>query len=193
MALVEGTNCGFVAVAPDADPTDLSLTADGDAHVAKFTSPSGAATITEIGWYCSSESEETNFEMGVYAADGAVVPGEAGTLIHSDVTNAKGTSIGWKRVTGLNWAISPETAYWLAVQIDATLTDTTIDRTTGGFYGRDQVGAAALPDPFGGGAILDNDATVAVYAVWESAVGGGVSFGGVYGKTLSGSIGGRGV
>lgn len=169
MALVIGTNCGFVTVAPTTDPAGTQLTFDNLAGACKFTSPAGAATITEMGFYVDGATEEANFEMAVYAADGAVVPGEAGTRLHHSATNAKGTTAGWKTVTGLSWAISGSTDYWLAVQLDNTATATPIDTATSGGAGYDTLFVSALPNPFGGGALADADGILAVYAVYTVA------------------------
>ncbi len=171
MALVLGTNCGFVTVAPTSNPSGVNLTIDNNAFTTKDTSPATAAKITEIGWWCDSSTPEVNFEVGLYAADGVVVPGEAGTRLHVDTTNAKGTTSGWKRVTGLNWAISASTAYWLAVQLDNTNTTNTNFGPSGG-GGRDKISpATSLPNPFGGGGLDDNDGIITIYVVWEAATG----------------------
>src|SRR3990167_1833720 len=101
MALVIGTNCGFVTAAPTADPAGATgVGFDVQAIACRFTSPAGAVRIVEMGWYAGVATEEANFEVGVFAADGAVVPGEAGTRIHLNATNAKGTTEGGKVVTG---------------------------------------------------------------------------------------------
>lgn len=171
MALVIGTNCGFVTVAPTADPDGTSLTIDNLGGTCKFTSPANAAKIIEMGWYAAAATEEANFEVAVYAADGAVVPGEAGTRLHLDSTNAKGTGAGWKVVTGLDWDIDPSTAYWLTMQCDNTATATPIDIATSGGAGYDTIFVSTLPNPFGGGALQDADGIMAIYAVYETASG----------------------
>lgn len=170
MALVVGTNCGFCAVAPTTDPAGASTTGtDAQACVFLGTSPPTAGRIVEIGWYASAATEAADFDVGVYAADGVVVPGEAGTLLHSAVNNAKGTTEGWKVVTGLDWAINGSTNYWLAVQCNDTATTTGIDSTTTGGPGFDRTFAAtALPNPYNGGALLDTDGLIAIYVVWEA-------------------------
>src|SRR3990167_2963452 len=170
MAVVLGTNAGFVTTAPTADPASTSTTCDNTSRVVKDTSPATAAKIIEIGWWDSTAgTEEANFEVGLYAADGAVVPGEAGTRLFVDATNAKGTSGGWHVVTGLNWTISPSTAYWIGMHLDNTATSTNIDYSTTGASGRDvRDPFSSLPNPFGGGAILDIDGAYAIYAVWEA-------------------------
>ena len=171
MAVVIGTNSGFVTVAPSADPAGASSgNVDNRAVVTHDTSPAGTNVITEIGWWCDTATQESNFEVGLYAADGAVVPNEAGTLLFSDTTNAKGTGAGWKVVSGLNWAISASTAYWIGIQLDNTATQTQSDFGTG--TGRDFVTATTLPDPFGGGALANGSQCAAFYAKYEAAAGG---------------------
>jgi len=174
MAVVLGTSSGFVTTSPTVDPIGgSSPTIDGSSWTTKHTSPSTAVKITEMGWWCNDATEAANFEVGLYAADGAVVPGEAGTRLFVSATNAKGTGAGWKKVTGLNWTISSNTVYWLAVQLDAVVTATTTDRELSGGVGGDVVGAqTTLTDPFNGGA-FDSARMMAIYAVWEA---GGVVF-----------------
>lgn len=175
MALVLGTNCGFVAVAPTTDPAGSTVSVDDKSSVTRHTSPATASVITEVGWWCDNATEEANFEVGLYAADGAVVPGEAGTLLHVSRTNAKGTDAGWKSAT-VNWSISPSTDYWIGIQVDDTTTTTNTDRgisgsgdgidtrTTGG-------SDATLVNPFGGGNLVDPIAAFSIYAVWEAVSG----------------------
>lgn len=175
MAITIGTNSGFVSTAPTADPADNNGNIDDRAQTTKDTSPAGSNKITEIGWWCDAATQAANFEVGLYAADGAVVPGEAGTLLFSDTTNAKGTTAGWKTVTGLNWSISASTSYWITVQLDNTATATPTNVTGTGGSGRDFVTASTLPDPFGGGALAASAGMVAIYAKYE-AVAGGTNF-----------------
>jgi len=168
MSLSIGTSSGFVVVSPTLDPAESgTLIADNWAIVTHDTSPITATIITEMGWWCSSATEEANYEVGLYAADGVVVPGEAGTILYSSVTNAKGTTSGWKKVTGLSWSISPSTSYWLGIQCDSTVTATLIDAVGSGASGYDsRSGQSTLPNPFSGGTI-DPDGMVAIYAVWS--------------------------
>ncbi len=170
MALALGTNCGFVTTAPTADPVGASLQVmDARSCVLQDTSASNAAKIVEIGWWANEATEASNFEVGLYAADGVVVPGEAGTLLQVARTNAKGTGAGWKVVT-VDWSISPSTSYWLAVQLDNTTTTTNIDADLTSGNGIDFLPATqtTLNDPFGGGALGDSSAMLAVYAVWQA-------------------------
>ena len=168
MAFTIGSvTCGFVTSAPTADPGAANIIADDTINVVSDTTPAGAARITEIGWYCDGASEEANFMVGLYASDGTVVPGEAGTLLYSDTTNAKGTDAGWK-VVSVDWEISENTRYWIAITMDATATDTSTNRGLSGGSGRDaRSGLHEFTNPFGGGALLDADGTVSIYAVYE--------------------------
>jgi len=166
MALVKGTNCGFVTEAPVDDPSIGSFTADIGAHAFKDTSPAGASRIIEIGWWCSNATEEANFEVGLYSHDaGNDLPD---VRLHVDNTNAKGTNDGWKTVA-VDWAISSETTYWLSFQLDPTATATNVDYgSLGGELYSIASPAATLANPWvsaGTGAFL-----LAIYAVYE--VGG---------------------
>ena len=173
MTLAIGTNCGFVTVAPTSDPERTALTISGRGQVVRDTSSATAVKITEIGWWCSNSTTEANFEVGLYAADGG--SGEAGTLLHVSRTNAKGTTDGWKRVTGLDWTISSSTTYWIGVQLDGTGPATTVDYSIGGGSGSDyKFSLSTLPNPFGAGS-FDDDGVTAIYAVWEAAAATGTN------------------
>ena len=166
MAITRGVNAGFVLVAPINDPLGQGVGVDGSALVTKDTSPAFAFKITEIGWWTGSATEETNFEVGLYAADGVDVPGEAHTLLYSNITNAKGTTAGWKRVT-VDWNIDANTPYWLAVQLDDTATTTFLDMSGTGGDGRDSYVASSLENPYGASAAYDPGA-IAIYAVYAA-------------------------
>lgn len=172
MVVVIGTNSGFVTTAPTVDPAHLNFVVDGRALVTLDTSPETAGKITEMGWWCDTASQESNFEIGLYAADGATVPGEAGTLLYVDTINAKGTTAGWKSVA-VDWEIDPSTDYWLGVQLDnvATSTNTNYASTNGKGYDL-KTAQTTLTNPFGGGAIANSNYAIAIYAVWEAAVVG---------------------
>lgn len=171
MTITNGTNAGFVTTRPSGDPGGTSAAGGIDtyARVTKDTSPSTAAKIVEVGWYCANATEEANYEVGLYAADGAVVPGEAGTLLEVSRTNAKGTSAGWVYTT-VDWDISASTVYWIGVQLDDTATGTATKWYNSGGAGIDLLTSqTTLPDPFGGGALADADGIYAFYAIWEAA------------------------
>jgi len=171
MALVNGNNCGFVTSAPVSDP---SAGQDGwmstRARALKATSPATAGKITEIGWWCDNATEESNFEVGLYDDDGNSFPGNfPKDLLHSDKTNAKGTTAGWKSVA-VDWEISEETIYWITIQLDETTTTTEIDYDSTNNMAYVYKTAATLPDPSWDSDSTSeaNDAALAIYAVWEA-------------------------
>lgn len=171
MAVSLGVNSGFVTERPVVDPGGTGNGTDGVSRVTQHVTPTGTIKIIEMGWYCDNATQESNFEVGIYAADGAVVPGEAGTLLFASQTNAKGTDAGWKVVTGLNWDLNPETNYWLAIQVDDTATQTNVDGASVGGLGQDFKGATTLTNPHDGGALLDSDGMLAIYALIETSSG----------------------
>lgn len=171
MSVTLGVNAGFVEEAPTSDPGVYWSTMDNTARVTGDTSPATAGKITEIGWYCNGNTTACNFEVGLYAADGETVPGEAGTLLYVERTNTKGTTEGWERVT-VNWAISSNTKYWIGVQIDDTSPNATTGGASSGGGGNDYLTSQdTLPSPYGGGALGDSDGMYTFYAVWDVSAG----------------------
>lgn len=169
MALVKGTNCGFVTVAPTANPSGSASTNDNYVIGLKDVAPVGATIVTEIGWWCDNATEESNFEVGIYDHN-ATDNNPENLLAGASQTNAKGTTAEWKRVTGLNISITAESIYWIAVQLDNTATATSTDAAlvTGEKY--DYIGnATTLPNPFGtsGGT---SEKLIAFYAVYTTGV-----------------------
>lgn len=160
MALVLGTNVGFVTVAPTADPAGSNTTIDGSSVVVKHTAPTGARKITEVGWYRGSGTNTANFEIALYSDSG----GTANARLFVDNTNSSNVQ-GWI-VTAVNWDITPGTDYWLAVQMDAHTGSSTIDSATAGGAGIDLLTSqTTLNDPYGGGAVSDADGMYAIYAL----------------------------
>lgn len=159
MAVVLGTSSGFVIVVPTADPAGTNTTIDGSSVVTKHTSPEGANAITEIGWYRGAGTNTANFEVALYA-DNAGAPG---ARLFVDATNSSAVQ-GWV-ITTVNWAISANTPYWLAVQMDAHTGSSSIDSETAGGAGSDVLTSqTTLADPYGGGAVADADGMYAIYA-----------------------------
>ena len=165
-ALVEGTNCGFVLVAPTDDPIGAGVTLmDGRSAVGKFVAPSGATAITEIGWWCNTASEAANFEIGLYDHDD--VNNEPENRLVANQTNAKGTTAGWKKAT-LNYNITAGTSYWIAAQLDNVATTTNIDvEVTAGARRNYLTGATTLPNPWGTSSGTAGD-LIAIYAVYTT-------------------------
>lgn len=164
MAVTLGTSSGFVTVAPTADPAGgITNTIDGAAVVTKDTSPTGATTITEIGWYRRTGTNAANFEVGLYSDNAGV----ADVLLQVARTNSSSSS-GWITVA-VSWSISASTAYWLAVQMDAHTGTSTIDGENSGGSGRDQLFTqTTLNDPYGGGAVGTPAGMSAIYALLSS-------------------------
>ena len=120
--------------------------------------------ITEIGWYRGSGTNTSNFEVGLYAE----AAGVAGALLSVARTNSSNVQ-GWIRVT-VDWTITPSTAYWLGLQMDAHSGSSGVDAAASGGAGIDIVGSqSTLADPFGGGAVSDVDGMYAIYALVSAA------------------------
>ena len=170
MALVLGTNCGFVTEAPTADPAGGNwATADAYAYALKHTAPVGAVKIVEIGWWADTATDEVNFEVGIYSHDSGNDEPDAvvGSLSQ---TNAKGTTAGWKRVTGLNIEITAETIYWIATQCDNTPTTTYANLAHGDAGGLKYKSASTLDSNWGVSNNLNYISSI--YAVWEAVATG---------------------
>jgi len=166
-ALVVGTSCGLVTVAPTSDPEGgLSLTMDDYCRALKIT-PTANRTITEIGWYSNQTSEEANFEVAIYSHNaGDDVPDAS---IYKDQTNAKGTTPGWKKVTGLSIELTASTVYWIVIQCDPTTTDTKIDADAiDGQRKAYDASESTLQDPWNQTTANTNYAN-AIYALYEGA------------------------
>ena len=168
MALVLGTNCGFVTVAPVADPSGTASNSDAYARAIKHVAPVGAAIVTEIGWWSDNYSVETNFEVGLYSHDAG--NDKPLNRLYVDNTNAKGTAAGWKTVA-VNWAITAGTTYWIAIQIDSHTGDTKIDYADVGAPSRaSTVAAASLANPWAAGGFENAGYNFSIYAVYHVPV-----------------------
>lgn len=125
MALVLGTNAGFVTAEPTLDPGGASnLSQDGAARAMKHTIPAGKDKITKVGWYHGNTSAAGDYEIGLYAHDsGSDLPG---ALLYSTIAVSSGTTEGWKS-QAVDWDVVPETTYWIAVQLDSVSGASNID------------------------------------------------------------------
>lgn len=193
MALVLGTNCGFVTVAPTADPAGTGGTADARCNGLKHTSPANTVRVTQMGWWCNTDTADVNYEIGIYSDAGA---GEPELLLFVDTSNAKGTGTGWKTAT-VDFDIDPSTVYWLCLQLDDTSPTTDMDLATSGGVGSANVGAptaTTLPADWGTSAATDADGMAAIYALVEIAGGAAVlgSLAGSGGLAGPGGLAGRG-
>lgn len=163
MAVVDGTNAGFVTVAPVADPTgNFTQTCDNAGFAGKFTTPAGISKITEVGWWCSNATQAANFRIALYSHDAGGDDPDA-RLYVTDYT-AKGTASGWKTVSGLDWDVNPETVYWLALYVQNTATATQLDAQIGS--GRYSYNGGDCPDPWPN--VGEYASVLAIYGVVES-------------------------
>ena len=171
MAIVLGTSSGFVSVAPTTDPNAAGAPViGGSSVVTKDTSPAGAVRVTEVGWYRSTGTDTANWEIGLYSDNAGV----ADVRLQVEATNSSSTT-GWL-TRSVNWPISPSTAYWLAVQMDAHVGGSNIDRDTTGGAGFDILtGQTALNNPYGGGAVAQPTGLAAIYAVYTTTSIAGIS------------------
>ena len=165
MALVLGTNSGFVTVAPTTDPAaSLQITIDGNSCVTKHTSPAYPARIIEIGWYRAVGINTANWEVALYSDNAGI----ADVRLNVEATNSSSTT-GWL-TRAVNWSIATSTAYWLGLQMDAHTGSSDSDRETTGGAGYDYIsggGQTTLNNPYGGGAVVQPAGMVAIYALVE--------------------------
>jgi hypothetical protein len=154
MAVVRGTNCGFVSSSPTGDPAGSNAVLDYYAYALKDTSPSNAIKVVEIGWYCDNATEAANYEVAIYSHDAGSDKPDA--VIGSDTTNAKGTTAG----------------YWIGIQLDNTATATYLNYSadTGRRSYKAQV--ESLYDPWAADSTQSDGAVVAFYAVYETSAAG---------------------
>ena len=170
MALVVGTNCGFVSASPVGDPAGTGWAVNaGDAFAARHTSPVGNNIVTEIGWWQggSDNSPSVNYNMGLYD-DNA---GEPGSLVTAQSTGQVTTvdTASWYAYSGLSIPILPETVYWIGIGIGivgsgANYFDASADASE--LYRFEDIADYTLSDPFsvdGGPAFL-----FGIYAKYEA-------------------------
>jgi len=166
-AMALGTNTGFVTDAPVNDPGGVpGGILDTWATALRDTSPATATKITEIGFWVNADTSEADMEVGIYDHDSENnVPGD---LIGSEIGTKTTGGAQWKSITGLNISISPDTIYWIAVQVDNTTPNQDTDYSSSlGTYVDFLSGQLSLPSNWGGGS--SSSTSRAFYAVWEAA------------------------
>lgn len=170
MAIVVGTNAGFVTSSPSADPAGTITAIDAKAVAFLDTAPATAIRVIEIGIWIDNATQAADFEFGIYTDN--AVDNEPEALVGSKVTIAKGTTSGWKSQS-CNIAITAGTDYWIALQLDNTATGTNANWAVvaGEFARKDTPAQTALTDPWG-----TSDGLLArrfaIYAKWEAAPAG---------------------
>lgn len=168
MAVVLGTNAGFVTVAPTSNPVDTNLAQDGACRATKHTCPADVDVVTEVGFWIDSGSTGAAYSVALYSHDSG--SNTANALLYSSTGHT--TSVGsgnWETVTGLSWSVTPGAVYWICVIMENRTPNVNTDYcTTGGRTGI-RVGLhLSLPDPFA--SVSDTDYIMAFYAKVESSV-----------------------
>jgi len=162
MAVIKGTSGGFVTAAPAGDPNGSALSVEAEAFGLKDVCPADVNIITQVGWYSSVDSPEANYEVGLYSHDSD--NDEPDVLLASSVGNTKAASaIGWQIVSGLAWAVTPGTTYWIGLQVDTTAGSTATDYSNGQTKYARKLVASSLPNPF---VVFDtSDRILSLYAL----------------------------
>jgi len=169
MAIIKGTNAGFVTAAPSGDPAASATVLENIAWGLKDTCPADVDIITQVGWYCSLDSGEVDYEVGLYSHDSG--NNEPDALLSSSTGHTKANgATGWQIVSGLSWSVTPGTIYWIGLQVDNILGSTATDYANGQTKYARKLAASSLPDPFN--AFDTADKILSVYALVELSGGG---------------------
>ena len=163
MALVLGTNCGFVTVAPTTDPEGTTANPAGFVRNFKVTTPNKNIKVTSLGYYQSSASEG-DLNLAIYEDGGADATDVVGGVQVGTLGN-----IEWKVILGLNINLTANTSYYLGWGATAGQYDRTNDGTTD--YNSKTDATETLTDPWGtsdgGGTFI-----AGVYALYEEIAEG---------------------
>ena len=169
MAIVTGTNAGFVTVAPSVDPEGSVAEISGRANGVRFTSPAGTNHIIELGWYQAIGTNPANdWAMGLYDDDAG--NNRPGNIIGSVAGTLDATTEGWFSAA-TDIALTASTIYWLVVQTDGTGNRYDF-ASSGGTRLVIDSGHTELPDPYPAPDTALNDHNAAFYALWEAVAGG---------------------
>jgi hypothetical protein len=168
MAIVLGTNCGFVTAAPTADPAGNNFAADNRCLAVMDVTPPGTNRVTEMGIWIDNATQAANIQFALYSDAGANEP-EVRRQVTGNI--AKGTGGGaWVKATGLAWNIPPSTPCWLAIGMTDTATQTNTNNVTSGGTGyAGLTTATAPPADWGTSSTTDTDGFITIYAVYEPA------------------------
>lgn len=170
MALDAGTNCGFCATAPTADPGTLTeLLIDDRIIASKFTTPVGCTNITEIGFYVKSTLHSgVGWKAAIYThnSGGDAPDALVGSIATGNSLTA--STAGWYKYTGLSISVSAETVYWIVIEVADSVNDVVswYDPTESGRYGYGT--PLPLSDPFPGWSAADV-VSCAFYAKYGSS------------------------
>lgn len=167
-----GTNSGFVSVRPtDAITGGIENTFDDRAYATKDTSPAGTNAVSEVGFAVRNDTADATCEVGIYSHDAA--NNRPNALLATAASLSKGTVKGWK-YAAYSLSIDESTTYWIAAQVDDTVTTTQTERSdtiTGARKGH-KLAQTALPSSWGAfDAVIDNQA-MPFYALYVAAASG---------------------
>lgn len=166
MALVNGTNCGFVLVAPTADPEGTNFTATNNLVSGRFQLTTPNQRVTEMGLYVDNATAAETIFIGIYSHDST--NNKPDVLLVSG-SFAKGTTSGWKSGS-ISYSPSAGVNYWLATAMtDGEATSGNNAANAGEFY----VGRATfqMPDPWGAAEDTGNQ-LMGIYARYEAIPAG---------------------
>ena len=166
MAVVVGTNSGFVTSRPTADPAGNSAGISAKCWSSHDTTHSTAAKVTEMGIYINSATVAADIDLGIYTDNGSDQPG---TILAGKITIAKGTTAGWK-FGACDITVSGSTKYWVAAQCD-TSSGTNFDYGSGTKAIDDTTSTTQLPSTYTVSSTNDG-LSIACYAIWEVAATG---------------------
>src|SRR3989304_6740992 len=149
MAIVVGTNGGFVTTRPTVNPAGANPDSGNQGYNhggGRFTSPAGNNNLTEIGFYVDNAVSAGNtFSVGLYAVNAGPVPG---ALLASKTGGTLGSGAGWRYLTlDTPYALTASTAYYIGVAIGGTQS-TSLDATDNLSYNFHWK-AGAMANPFG--------------------------------------------
>jgi len=167
MALVKGVNCGFVTVAPTTDPGGYQYAQDTRALAVRDVAPTGVLKVVEIGWWCDNATEAANTEVGIYSHDAG---NNKPLNLLGSVDFAKGITLGWKKAA-VDISITGGVIYWMASQLDDTVTQTIITRAypSGQYVCDGYPFLTALPNPWNIPSATYSNQVWAIYALWQGA------------------------
>jgi hypothetical protein len=171
VAIVLGTNVGFVATRPTVSPA----AANGDATLSrwalKHTSPAGSNNLVELGWHVRYFDAADTFRMALYAHDAA--NDRPGALLALTAADIAVTSENWF-YGAASYALAASTVYWMALlRANPSRSEVGWDDLTGARVAIDSV--TSLSDPWGSSSEQYGDVGVALYARYEPAGGGSLS------------------
>ena len=165
MALVKGTNCGFVAARPVADPVGTTLGVGTRATSFKDVAPATTVRVIEIGYWNDEVGGTGNQsgEVGIYEDDAGNA--RPGALIASVNFNS-GDGQDWV-FSACDIAITEGNTYWIALFVSSVGSDSNFTATVGENT-EIRIGQASLPNPWGL-STFSQAWLSSIYAIWDVA------------------------